>query len=336
MRRATIASLVGSLVLLPVSARAQEQPGASPLRIAFIGKSYANPVFQAAHRGAEEAARELSSKHGVPIEVMILTPPGEDAALQAQRVGLAVKQGVQAIAISASEAVMLTKAIGEAVGQGVPVMTFDVDLPQSKRFAHYGVDDAKVGETVLEELARLLGGTGKVAVLGGSPDAPNIKARVAGVKTAAARHKGLKIVGVFNHRERALDAAEEVLSVNAAQPDLKGWAMVGGWPLFDSTMSMAVLDDLQSRNLKVVAVDALPEQLHYVEKGVAVLLAQPVYQWGAVSVTTIVDKVYFKKEVPGRIPMELVRVSRENLGSWARQLRDWGFSLVPEEYLTLP
>src|SRR3972149_570706 len=120
MRRATIASLVGSLVLLPVSARAQEQPGASPLRIAFIGKSYANPVFQAAHRGAEEAARELSSKHGVPIEVMILTPPGEDAALQAQRVGLAVKQGVQAIAISASEAVMLTKAIGEAVGQGVP------------------------------------------------------------------------------------------------------------------------------------------------------------------------------------------------------------------------
>jgi hypothetical protein len=34
--------------------------------------------------------------------------------------------------------------------------------------------------------------------------------------------------------------------------------------------------------------------------------------------------------------MELVRVSRDTLGSWARQLRDWGFSDVPEKYLRLP
>jgi hypothetical protein len=49
-----------------------------------------------------------------------------------------------------------------------------------------------------------------------------------------------------------------------------------------------------------------------------------------------VDKVHFKKTVSGSIPMELVRVSRENLGPWSRQLRDWGFSPLPEEYLKLP
>jgi ribose transport system substrate-binding protein len=31
--------------------------------------------------------------------------------------------------------------------------------------------------------------------------------------------------------------------------------------------------------------------------------------------------------------MELVRVTKENLGEWARQLRDWGFTDVPAEYL---
>lgn len=335
MRRYAIVVLAGFIALAPTSGGAQEPP-ASSLRIAIIAKSFANPVFLAAHRGAEDTARELSSKHGIPIDVTVMTPSAEDPAVQAQRVALAVKQGVNAIAVSASEAAILTKAINEAVGQGVPVMTFDVDLPGSKRFAHYGVDDAKAGEMVVDELAKLLGGTGKVAVLGGNPDAPNLKMRVAGVKKAAARHPGLKIVGVFHHRERALDAADEVLSVNAAHPDLKGWAMVGGWPLFESTTSGNLLADLQSRKLKVVAVDALPEQLHYVEKGVAMLLAQPVYDWGAVSVRTIVDKVHFKKAVSGPIPMELVRVSRENLGPWARQLRDWGFSPLPEEYLNLP
>jgi len=282
MRKDYIVVVAGALALVTSSVRAQE-PGAAPLKIAFIGKSYANPVFTAAHRGAEEAARELSGKHGIPIEIVILTPPGEDPALQAQRVALAVTQRVNAIAISASEEATLTKAINDAVDQGVVVMTFDVDLPRAKRFVHYGVDDTKLGELVLEELARLLGGAGKVAVLGGNPDAPNIKMRLAGVRKAAARHRGIKIVDVFHHRERPLDAAEEVLSINAAQPDLKGWAMVGGWPLFDSTLSRKLQEDLLSRNLKVVAVDALPEQLPFVEKGIAVLLASPVALLGGMT-----------------------------------------------------
>ncbi len=33
--------------------------------------------------------------------------------------------------------------------------------------------------------------------------------------------------------------------------------------------------------------------------------------------------------------MELVPVTKENLGDWARQLKEWGFSDVQEEYLKL-
>ena len=83
-------------------------------------------------------------------------------------------------------------------------------------------------------------------------------------------------------------------------------------------------------------MDALPAQLPYVDKGLApVLLAQPTYLWGNVGVETIVKKVHLKQDVPARIPMELVRVSKDNLGAWARQLKDWGFTDVPEEYLKL-
>jgi hypothetical protein len=34
--------------------------------------------------------------------------------------------------------------------------------------------------------------------------------------------------------------------------------------------------------------------------------------------------------------MELVKVSKENLGTWARQLRDWGFSDVDPKFIALP
>ncbi len=66
-----------------------------------------------------------------------------------------------------------------------------------------------------------------------------------------------------------------------------------------------------------------------------VLWAQPNYMWGKVGVETIVDKVARKKSVPERIRLELVRVSRQNLGTWARQLQAWGFTGIPEEYLKL-
>ncbi len=314
-------------------AQAQEQPAPSTLKIAFIAKSYANPVFVAAHRGAQDAAKEYSTKKDIPVEVLVLTPTGEDPAQQAERIGKAVEQGAQAIAVAASEAASVAKAIDDAVAAGVAVMTFDVDLPESRRFAYYGADNEKAGEEILEELSTLLGGSGKVAILAGNPDAPNLQQRVAGVEAAARRHPDLEIVGVFHHVERPIDAAAEVLRVNEAHPDIKGWAMVGGWPMFESARRRDVLSDLEARGQRVVAVDALPEQLRFVDTGVAVLLGQPVYDWGTVSISTIVDKLHFKKDVSGTIPMKLVRVSRENLEEWAAQLRDWGFSKINEEYL---
>jgi ribose transport system substrate-binding protein len=33
--------------------------------------------------------------------------------------------------------------------------------------------------------------------------------------------------------------------------------------------------------------------------------------------------------------MELVRVTRQNLGEWARQLKEWGFTDVPQKYLDM-
>jgi ribose transport system substrate-binding protein len=317
----------------PAPAASQPTGGAAgkPLKIALIAKSSTNPVFLAARTGAEAKAKELSAQ-GTPVEIAWLTPPQEDGQLQAQRIAQAVNEGAGAVLLSCSDAGKVTGAIDDAVARGVPVMTFDSDAAQSKRFAFYGVDDVKLGHTLLTELAAQMGDKGKFAVLAGNQNAPNLRRRVDGVKEEAAKHPGMSLVGTFYHIETPQDAAAEVVRVMNAYPEIQGWAMVGGWPLF----TRSLLTDLDPKKLKIVAVDALPVQLPYVEKGLApVLLAQPVYLWGSVGVQTIYDKVVAKKDVPERIPMELVRVTRESLGSWARQLKDWGFTDVPDAYLKM-
>ena len=195
------------------------------------------------------------------------------------------------------------------------------------------MDDVGSGEQVMSELAKQLGGNGKVAILAGNQNAPNLRKRADGVRKEAAKYPGIQIVGTFYHIETPQDGAAEVVRVMNAYPDITGWAMIGGWPLFTKTL----LTDLDPAKVKVVAVDALPAELPYVEKGIApVLLAQPTYMWGHVCVEKVIDKVYLKKDVPTITRMELVRVTKENLGTWARQLKEWGFADVPEEYLKLP
>ena len=312
----------------------QPASGASGgLKIAMIAKSSTNPVFLSARTGAEAAAKELTQQNGVPVVIVWLTPPAEDGQVQAQRITQAVNEGASAVLISCSDAGKVTGAINDAAARGVPVMTFDSDAPQSKRFAFYGVDDLKTGQAVMDELAKQMGERGTVAILAGNQNAPNLRRRVDGVKGAAAKYPNMTIAGTFYHIETPQDAAAEVVRVQNAYPQVQGWAMVGGWPLFTQTL----LSDLDPRKTKIVAVDALPAQLAYVEKGLApVLLAQPTYLWGYESVKRIFEKVHLKHDVPEIIPMELVRVSKENLGTWARQLRDWGFTDIPEAYLKLP
>jgi ribose transport system substrate-binding protein len=163
--------------------------------------------------------------------------------------------------------------------------------------------------------------------------------RVDGVLSEAARHPEVKIVGTFFHLETPQDASAEVMRAEAAFPDIAGWAMVGGWPLYSKTLLGELDRDAGGASrprYKIVSVNALPPQLIYVERGFApVLLAQPTYMWGALGVETIVSKLVLGRNVPEIIPMDLVRVTAGNLGTWARQLKSWGFGDVPEEYLRL-
>jgi ribose transport system substrate-binding protein len=339
--------LIGCAVALGVAAcgggnnNAQQQaaPAAAPaankgaMKIAVIAKSSTNPVFLSARTGAEAAAKEITQQTGVPVEIAWLTPPAEDGQVQAQRIAQAVNEGATAILISCSDAGKVTGAINDAVDRGVQVMTFDSDAPDSKRFAFYGVDDVKTGKTVMDELAKQMNEKGAVAILAGNQNAPNLRKRVEGVKEAAKAYPNMKIVDTFYHIETPQDAAAEVVRAQNAYPQIQGWAMIGGWPLFTPTL----LTDLDASKVKIVSVDALPAELAYVDKGLApVLLAQPVYQWGYVGVKTIFDKVHDGKQVPEIMPMELVKVTKDNLGTWARQLKDWGFTDVNDEYLKRP
>lgn len=311
---------VGTLALLSSSSLGQAK--ARPkYKIGVIAKSESNPVFQAAKVGAEDAAKELGAKLGCDIEILWRTPASEDAQKQAQLLEQLVVVGVDGIAISCTDAAKITAAIDKAVGKGITVATFDSDAPASKRFVTHGVDDVECGRAVARELIAKLGDAGgSVAILAGTQTAPNLQARVRGAKEELTKNANIKLVDVYYHKETAQDAAAKVNEVQTAHPEIAGWAMIGGWPLFSDALM-----DWTPGKVKIVAVDALPAQLKYVEKGVVqTLLAQRVYHWGYRSVELLMDKLHNNK-TPGspRDVAELDRVTRENVEEYAKNWKTW-------------
>src|SRR5690349_7854069 len=313
-------SLVTTFAVLAFATSATFPQGKKSYVIGLVAKSQGNPVFQAARVGANDAAKELGAKHGIDIKIDWRTPNEEDAQKQAEAIEQLVLSGANGIAVSCSDANKLTDAINSAVKNGVPVATFDSDAPASKRFVTFGVDDVKCGEQVMEELAKIMGGKGVVAILAGNQNAPNLQKRAQGARNAAKKYPGIKIRDTYYHKETPQDAAAKVEQVMQANPDINGWAMVGGWPLFtDNALKW------QPGTVKCVAVDALPLELQYLRSGhVQVLLAQQVYEWGHRSIEHLFNKVALKKN-PASVKdvSPLIPVTKANVDEFAKNWEKW-------------
>ena len=299
-----------------------EEGGKHKIVIGFIAKSLTNDVFQAAQAGARDAARELGPEYNADVEIEIRTPNDEDATKQAEAIEALTRRGADGIAVSCSEANTVTPSIDRAVEKGIPVMCFDSDAPNSKRFAYYGSEGHSYGARIMEELAKVMGEKGTVAILGGNQSAPNLQKRVAGAKEELAKFPNMKLnqPGVFYHVETPEKGAEAVQTAQNANPRIQGWAMIGGWPLFTA-------DALKwpPGSIKVVAADALPAQLNYIKSGhVAALFAQDCYGWGTKSVEVLLDKIVNKKDPPNPdIVDPLTRVTKENVDQFGKNWEKW-------------
>jgi ribose transport system substrate-binding protein len=295
-------------------------PKKTEYTFALVAKSQSNPVFQAARTGAEDAAVELGKKLGIKIAVLWRTPDEDDAQQQVDYIEQLVLQGVDGISVSCSEAETLTLAIDKAVGQGVAVMCFDSDAPASQRFCYYGTDDIECGHTIMRELAAVLGpGKHVVAIPGGNQNARNIQNRIKGALDEATNYPDISIRGVYYSKEVPQDAAAKIEEVQTANPDIDGWAMVGSWSLFTDALLK-----WEPGKVKIVAMDALPAELPYVQKAVvAKLFAQQTYQWGWQSVELLTEKVIEGRNPPAIVYSPLIPVTQTNLDEFAQYWKKW-------------
>ena len=269
------------------AAPAEEQPAASsgePLYV-FLPKGLDNPYWDNCRKGMEAKAAEL----GVNAE--FIGPEKSDATLQVGVIESVIARKPAAIAISPNDPATVNELIAKATAEGIKVITWDADAPDSERILYIGTDNYNAGATAAEELSKVLNGEGKVAVLNGALTALNAQQRTNGFKDWMAKNApGIEIVDDQPTNDDANTSASVAEAILQAHPDLAGFYGVTGNGVPGA--GVAVKGANKCGEVHIVGFDVVPQGIELMKAGcVDALISQRPYGMTAQALEVMIDLV---------------------------------------------
>lgn len=210
----------------------------------------------------QKALKQFGKDMGV--KVTIEGPREYDVPGQAAVIDEVIKRKPAGIMVLGMER-GLVPMVNRAIEAGIPTITVDADLIESKRLAFVGSDWFNIGVKQAEAMVKLIGGKGKVAIMGiGGAD--NMEQGFAGFKSVIKNYPDIKLLGEFDDMSDVSESqriTEELLKKN---PDIAG---IAG---FDTNSGPGIGAAVKAAELagkvKVTCVDIEPVHLKLVKEGV--------------------------------------------------------------------
>lgn len=265
--------------------------------------------------GAEKAAAEA----GYTVEWN--APALEiDAKRQQDIIESMVNRRLAGIALAPVDKKALVNVVEKAAAAGIPTVIYDSGVDTEKRVSYVATDNKEGGRMAARRLGEVLGGKGKVGVIGFMPGSASTMEREDGfLEELKAKFPGMEMVGLqfgMADRAKAMAVTENLMT---AHPDLAG--------LFadnESSLSGAVqaLKSRGNRKVKLVGFDASDALVADLREGwIDALVLQDPYRMGYESVQAITRKL--AGETPAaRLDLAATLATREDLaaGRVAKQL----------------
>jgi rhamnose transport system permease protein len=192
-------------------------PSGSRITVAMMPKSKGNAYFQACRKGADEAAAELG------VDLIWDGPTDPDPAKQNEIIEAWITRRVDVIAVAVENREGVSSVLRKARQKGIKVITWDADAePDARDFLVNQATPQGIGQTLMDNAARVLGGKGEFAIITASLTAANMiewqkyieerrKEKYPDIKMAALRP-------CDDLQKKAFDEANTIMN---AHPDVK-------------------------------------------------------------------------------------------------------------------
>ncbi len=194
------------------------QAHAADVKIALVVKALGIGFFDAADKGAEEAAKELGG-----VQIIYTGPTKPTAEGQIEVINSLIAQKVDAIAISADDKDALVPALKKALDRGIKVISWDSGVAPEGRLLHLNPSsNALIGNMCVKMAADVLpGGAGDTAILSASATATNQNIWIEEMKKVLPNYKGLNIVATAYGDDLADKSYRETQGILKSYPNVK-------------------------------------------------------------------------------------------------------------------
>jgi ribose transport system substrate-binding protein len=237
---------------------------ATALRFIIVPK-VAHPWFEEVTKGALAQAKILSRELGVEIVIDYMPPSVAGVAEQNAILEQATRGQPSGIAVDPVDAVDHMTAIKHIRDLGIPVVLFDSPSPDPN-ITSIGNNYSQQGTIAAERLVKLIGCTGKVAVMQGYPTAPNHKERYESQMAVLRKYPDITVVDGGIDNDDIETARQQALAVLKLHPDLSGYLCCdASGPI---GIANAIKEAGKIGRVKVVSMDGITPILNAIKEGV--------------------------------------------------------------------
>ncbi|MDR1731577.1 MAG: autoinducer 2 ABC transporter substrate-binding protein [Synergistaceae bacterium] len=193
----------------------------------FICPKTLGPVYWTlAEQGAKTAGKELG------VDVIFNGPSEAVSSKQINMIEDMLSKGIQGLAISPNDAQAIKPLIADAIDEGVTVVTFDSDAPESKRAYYIGpASDQQNGKDMADYIAKKIDYRGQIAFMCGGLAAENQVATMNAAKEELSKYPDITVVATLPSNNDMQKSYENATTLIKTYPNLKGiLGFTGGQP----------------------------------------------------------------------------------------------------------
>jgi len=200
------------------SAGASAATGAAPY-IAIVSKGSQHQFWQAVQKGATDEAKKLGA-------TITYEGPASESEVDKQLIMLqtALDKKPAAICFAALDSKAATPLLEKAKAANIPVVGFDSGVDSAIPVTTVTTDNAKAAGEAADQMAKLIGDAGKVAVIVHDQTSKTGQDRRDGfVNQMKAKHPNIEIVAIEYGAGDPVKSADFAKAIMTKYPDLKGF-----------------------------------------------------------------------------------------------------------------
>jgi rhamnose transport system substrate-binding protein len=230
-------------------------------RIALVPKALGIGVFEAAAKGAEEAAKEIGN-----VEIIYTGPTDTTAEGQIEVLNALIAQGVDAIAVSANDTDALVPTLKKAMQRGITVISWDSGVAPEGRQLHLNPSSSPlIGNMIIKLAADHLPDGGDVAVLSATTTSTNQNTWIEEMNKVKGNYPGINVVATVYGDDLADKSYRETQGLIQTYPDLK--AIIAPTSVGIVAAAQAVTDAGKIGEINVTGLGLPSEMAGHVESG---------------------------------------------------------------------